>query len=187
MLPDQHFSRGRYHHLLTRQRHESRRAQGNFGLAVTDIADDQPVHRLATFQLVADHCDRLGLIGGLSERERGDDLFVACGVELDRLAVRASRSRAISVSPCAPSAMAASIAPRRWDRCVALARIKPGRPADEPQRWLSGALPTIRLAHLTARHQTVSVESVVHPSAGIVTDRLPAKSIRVTNKLRLSI
>ena len=55
------------HHrdLLARHRRHERRAQGDLGLAETDIATDQPVHRLARRQIVQHVVDGAFLVVGL--------------------------------------------------------------------------------------------------------------------------
>ena len=78
-------------------------AQRDLGLAVADVAADQPVHRPRRFHVGLDQLDRLALVGRLGEREALLELALPVGVGVERvpaaaaaLGVEASSSPAIS-------------------------------------------------------------------------------------------
>jgi hypothetical protein len=73
--------RGRHHHgdLLAVHRGDESGAQRHFGLAETDIAADQPVHRPAGIEIV-EHCGNRGeLVVGLLVREARAEFVVGAG------------------------------------------------------------------------------------------------------------
>ena len=72
--------------LLPRQRSDERGAQRDLGLAEADIADDQPVHRLARRQIDHHVVDRAVLIVGLLVREAVDEAGIAARVAFDHVA-----------------------------------------------------------------------------------------------------
>ena len=84
MLARQHRGRRGHDHLISRQRGDRRGAQGHFGLAVADIADDEPLHRLAGSQIVAHRSDGARLIGRLVIGKARDEAFIGRGIGLHR-------------------------------------------------------------------------------------------------------
>ena len=82
--------------LLAAHRRDECGTQRNLGLAEADIAADQPVHRLATFQIAQHIGDRALLILGLLPRETVDELVVAgvIGLQHGGLLQRALRGGA---------------------------------------------------------------------------------------------
>ena len=63
-------------HLISREGNDGRRPQGHFGLAITDIADDQSLHRLARREVFAHRGDGPRLIGRFVVGKAGDEAFV---------------------------------------------------------------------------------------------------------------
>ncbi len=61
-------------------------AQRDLGLAVADVAADQPVHRPRRFHVGLDQLDRLALVGRLGEREALLELALPVGVRPERVA-----------------------------------------------------------------------------------------------------
>ena len=61
--------RRQHQHLLALGRRLEGGAQRHLGLAVADVAADQPVHRPRRLHVGLDQLDRLALVGGLGERE----------------------------------------------------------------------------------------------------------------------
>ena len=62
--------RHEHHHLLALRGGLVRGAQRDLGLAVADVAADQPVHRPLGLHVLLDRLDRLELVGRLAVRER---------------------------------------------------------------------------------------------------------------------
>ena len=63
------------------------RAQRHLGLAVADVAADQPVHRPRRLHVGLDELDRVALVGGLRERERVLELALPVGVDREGVAL----------------------------------------------------------------------------------------------------
>ena len=68
-------------------------AQRDLGLAVADVAADQPVHRPRGFHVGLDQLDRLALVGGLGVGEALLELALPVGVGLEGVAARAGGAR----------------------------------------------------------------------------------------------
>ena len=83
VLADKHGGRRGDHGLPSAQRDERGSAQRHFGLAVADIADHQPVHRLARGQIIAHRGNRARLIRGFGEGESGGEAFIGRRIGLD--------------------------------------------------------------------------------------------------------
>ena len=66
--------RREHQHLLAVVGGLERGAQRDLGLAVADVAADQPVHRALGLHVGLDGLDRLALVGRLAVRERGLEL-----------------------------------------------------------------------------------------------------------------
>ena len=83
--------RGRHeqHHLLAVLHRLERGAQRHLGLAVADVAADQPVHRTRRLHVGLDHLDRVALVGRLGEREGVLEVALPVGVERERVALAA--------------------------------------------------------------------------------------------------
>ena len=83
--------RGRHqqHHLLAVLHGLERRPQRDLGLAVADVAADQPVHRPRRLHVGLDELDRVALVGGLGERERVLELALPVGIGRERVALAA--------------------------------------------------------------------------------------------------
>ena len=77
--------RHQHQHLLALVRGLERRAQRHLGLAVADVAADQPVHRLGRFHVGLHELDRLALVGRLGEGEALLELPLPIGVRLERV------------------------------------------------------------------------------------------------------
>ena len=77
--------RHQHQHLLAVVRRLEGRAQRHLGLAVADVAADQPVHRPRRFHVGLDQLDRLALVGRLGEREALLELALPVGVRLERV------------------------------------------------------------------------------------------------------
>ena len=75
------------HHLLAVLRGLERGPQCDLGLAVTDIAADQPVHRPRCLHVGLDELDRVALVGRLGERERVLEVSLPVGVGRIRVAL----------------------------------------------------------------------------------------------------
>ena len=84
VLGDQ--QRGRHQHgdLLAVLDRLERRAHGDLGLAVADVAADQPVHRDRPLHVGLDLVDGAQLVGGLVEREGVLELALPRGVRRRR-------------------------------------------------------------------------------------------------------
>jgi hypothetical protein len=80
--------RGKNRDLLVVAQGLERRAHGNFGFAVTNVAAQQPVHRAAGLHVGLDVHDRLSLIFGLSELEGILEFFHPLGVSGKRVSLR---------------------------------------------------------------------------------------------------
>ena len=92
--------RDEHQHLLAADRDRERRPERDLGLAVADVAADEPVHRPRRLEVLLDRLDRARLVLGLAVRELGleplDPLLVdvvgdpgprlPLGVELEQLA-----------------------------------------------------------------------------------------------------
>ena len=72
--------------LLARERRDESRPQRDLGLAETDVAADQTIHRLAARQIVEHVGDRLQLIVGLGVGKAGAELLVGALRSLKHLA-----------------------------------------------------------------------------------------------------
>ena len=70
VLLDEHGRRREHARLLAALHAAEDRAQRDLGLAVADVAADQPIHRLAGLHVGEHRADRVVLIGRLVERER---------------------------------------------------------------------------------------------------------------------
>ena len=81
--------RGRHEdrHLLAVGDRDERGAQRHFGLAESDVAADEPVHRLAGGQVADDGVDRRLLVRRLLEAEAFGESLVVVDVELERVAL----------------------------------------------------------------------------------------------------
>ena len=86
MLERQHRRRRQDRHLLAVHHRLERRPQRHFGLAVTDIAAQQPIHRHRRFHVALDVSDGGGLIRGQVVRERLFELFLPVIVGGERVA-----------------------------------------------------------------------------------------------------
>ena len=76
MLPGQQGRRADQRHLVTRHRGDEGGAKRDLGLAETDIAADQPVHRLAALQILQHLADRAVLVVGLLIGKAVDELGI---------------------------------------------------------------------------------------------------------------
>ena len=85
-----HEQRRRHEHrdLLAVLHGLERRAHGDLGLAVADVAADQPVHRHRALHVGLDLVDRLELVGCLDVRERVLELALPGRVRAEREARR---------------------------------------------------------------------------------------------------
>ena len=81
--------RHQHQHLLAGVGGLERRAQRDLGLAVADVAADQPVHRALGLHVGLDGLDRLALVGRLAVRERRLELAQPVRVGLERVAAPA--------------------------------------------------------------------------------------------------
>ena len=79
MLAHQQRGRRQQRHLLAGQGRHEGRAQRHLGLAETDIAADQPVHRPAAAHVLEHGLDRRQLVLGLLVGEAGGELLVDAG------------------------------------------------------------------------------------------------------------
>ena len=133
MLAYQHRRRRGDDDLLARQRRDRGGAERDLGLAIADIADDEPVHRLARRQIGPRRGDRARLVGSFGEGELGGETLIGVDVGLEHrggLAVafggeRGQPARALG------------------DRCVdRAAAFRPARPVErvERDRVLVGAI-----------------------------------------------
>ena len=86
MLARQQRRRADDRHLMPRHRRHERGAQRNLGLPEADVADDQPVHRLARRQIVEHIADRAVLIVGFLIGKTVDEAGITGGIGLDHLA-----------------------------------------------------------------------------------------------------
>ena len=84
MLADEHRRRRRDRDLASGKCRQRGGAKRDFGLAVADIADDQPVNRRRAREVGADRGDGARLIGSFEPREAGGKAFVSAGVGVDR-------------------------------------------------------------------------------------------------------
>ena len=78
--------RHQHHHLLALGGRLVRGAQRDLGLAVADVAADQPVHRPLGLHVGLDRLDRVDLVGGLAVGERALELELPLAVGLERVA-----------------------------------------------------------------------------------------------------
>ena len=76
MLPRQQRRRHHDRDLLAVERHRKRRAQRHLGLAETDVAADQPVHRPAAFEVLQRRGDGAELVLGLLIGEARAELVI---------------------------------------------------------------------------------------------------------------
>ena len=83
VLAHQHGRRRGNHDLPACECSQRRGAQGDLGLAVSDIADHQPVHRAAGAKIFLDRNDRPRLVGRLGEREAGGKVVVQRSIGRD--------------------------------------------------------------------------------------------------------
>ena len=81
--------RHQQHHLLAVLHRLERGPQRDLGLAVADVAADQPVHRPRRLHVGLDELDRVALVGRLGEREGVLELALPVGVERERVALAA--------------------------------------------------------------------------------------------------
>ena len=84
--------RHQHQHLLALVGRLERRPQRDLGLAVADVAADQPVHRPRRLHVGLDQLDRLALVGRLGEREALLELALPVGVGPERVPAAALRS-----------------------------------------------------------------------------------------------
>ena len=93
MLARQQRGRRDYRDLMPGHRRDEGRTQGNLGLAETDVAANQPVHRLARRQIGQHVVDRRILIVGFLPRKAFDELIIAglIGLQHWGMAQRAQR------------------------------------------------------------------------------------------------
>ena len=87
MLGDEQRRRHQHRDLLALLHRLERRAHGDLGLAVADVAADQPVHRYDATHVGLDLLDRAQLVGGLVERERVLELGLPRGVGAEGVAL----------------------------------------------------------------------------------------------------
>ena len=78
--------RDEHHHLLRAGDGLQRGAHRHLGLAVADVAADQPVHRARRLHVLADRLDRLQLVRRLAVGERALQLLLPVGVGLEGVA-----------------------------------------------------------------------------------------------------
>lgn len=114
MLSDENGGRGGDYDLEACQRGQRGRAKGDLGLSVTDIPDDEAVHRLTAGKVVAHRIDRPRLISGLVELKAIHEPLVEHRIGLYRRR-REARAGGSKISQ-APSAFLDSI----LDRATAL-------------------------------------------------------------------
>ena len=81
--------RHQHQHLLAGVGRLERGAQRDLGLAVADVAADQPVHRALGLHVLLDRLDRLALVGRLAVREVLLELAQPVRVGLERVAAAA--------------------------------------------------------------------------------------------------
>ena len=93
--------RREHEHLLAVGGGLERGAQRDLGLAVADVAADQPVHRPRLLHVRLDRLDRLALVGGLGVGEALLELALPVAVGRERVARggAGARRRAASSSP----------------------------------------------------------------------------------------
>ena len=104
--------------LQPRHRRDERAAQRDLGFAEADIADDQPVHRLARRQILQHFADRAVLIVGFGIGKPIDEAGIAARIGLgDVGGAQGARSAAIAISSPAISRMRSFI--RLLRRCHA--------------------------------------------------------------------
>ncbi len=77
--------RRQHQYLLAVVRRLERRPQRDLGLAVADVAADQPVHRPRRFHVGLDQLDRLALVGRLGEGKALLEVALPVGVRLERV------------------------------------------------------------------------------------------------------
>ena len=87
MLLGEQGGRDEHRNLLAGRRGDERGAQRDFGLAETDIAADDAIHRPRGREVGDDGVDRGGLVGGLLERKCGGELLVHLAIDRDRRAL----------------------------------------------------------------------------------------------------
>jgi hypothetical protein len=87
MLLGQNRRRHQHHHLLALRRCLVRGAQRDLGLAVADVAADQPIHRTLGLHVGLDRFDRVDLIGGLAIGKRRLELDLPLAVGLEAMAL----------------------------------------------------------------------------------------------------
>ena len=85
--------RHQHHHLLALDRRLVGGAQRDLGLAVADVAADQPVHRALGLHVGLDRLDRVELVGGLAVGERALELELPLAVGRERVARGAPGAR----------------------------------------------------------------------------------------------
>ncbi len=87
VLGDQQRGRHQHRDLLAVLHRLERRAHRDLGLAVADVAADQPVHRHRPHHVALDLVDGGQLVGGLVEREGVLELALPRGVRAERVAL----------------------------------------------------------------------------------------------------
>ena len=87
MLEGEHRGGREHGHLFAVAQRFERRAHGDFGLAVADVAAQQPVHRMAALHVLLDVLDGGELILGLGEFERVLELALPVAVVRKREAL----------------------------------------------------------------------------------------------------
>jgi hypothetical protein len=82
MLAHKHGSRRCDHDLMPGKSSQRRSPERNFSLAIANIANDEPVHRAPTREIIAHGGDRPCLISRLIERESCDEALIGSRVWL---------------------------------------------------------------------------------------------------------
>ena len=88
MLLGQNGGRHQHGHLLAALHRLERRAHGDLGLAVADVADQQPVHRPGLLHVPLDLLRRLALVGRVLVEKAGLQLALPLGIRREGVARR---------------------------------------------------------------------------------------------------
>ena len=118
MLLGEDRRRHQHHHLLALGRRLVGGTQRDLGLAVADVAADQPVHRPVGLHVGLDRLDRVDLVGGLAIGERALELELPLAVGLEHVAL-ARLALGVEVEQLAGE-LAGRAARARLDRVPAL-------------------------------------------------------------------
>ncbi len=146
VLLGQDRGRRQHHHLLAVLDGLERGPQSDLGLAVADVAADQPVHRARRLHVGLDQLDRVALIGRLGVRERVLKFPLPVGVRRELVALAASALR-VQVQELAGQLLGRATRPR-------LQRVPAGAAELRQRRVLAaGADVAADLGELVDRHE----------------------------------